>query len=112
MGYKDLFGELFAEFGLPVVIGSFTDGEVPTYPFIEYHRAAPDYTHADSKAFFKADNWEFSIYALKEDAPSYWELCDEMESKLNARRIDHERTGDIFVDNDVVYTTFNLALTE
>lgn len=111
MEYKTLFGQLFSKFELPVVIGSFDDDEVPTFPFIEYHRTTPDYTHADDKSYIRTDNWEFSIYALKKDAPEYWELCDAVESELLEMEVDNERTGDNFVDNDVVFTTFSLSLT-
>lgn len=106
--YKEIFPELFDAMEMPVVIGGFGEDEIVSYPFIEYHREAPYYLSGDNKNYSKNEIWDISIYNLKDNAPTHWDICDKFEDLLDGANIAFDSTGDIFVE-DIVYTTFSLS---
>lgn len=109
--YKALFSDVFGKMNIPVVIGSFGDGEIVSFPFIEYHRDAPDYLIGDNKVLQKTDRWDISLYNLKEDAPKHWELCDKLEGLLDEHNVSYDNSGDIFIDDEnIIYTTITLSI--
>lgn len=110
MEYKAIFSQVFEAMGMPVVIGSFDEDETPEFPFIEYHRLARDNFDADNMAYYKTDNWQISLYSKKKDAPAHWDLTDRMEGLLEGHGILCRVSEDIFPDNNIIYTTFDIAL--
>lgn len=110
MDYKTLFSNIFHSMSLPVVIGSFDEDEVVQYPFIEYHRDSNDHTFGDDTVINKTTNWSISLYSKKKEVTNHWELVDNLESLLDNFLVSYETSGDIFIDDDVVMTTFDLAL--
>lgn len=110
MDYKTLFSNIFHEMNLPIVVGSFDDDETVTYPFIEYHRGSNDHMFGDDVVYNKSTNWEISLYSKKKDFATHWEHVDALETLLDKFLVPYETSGDVFIDNDVIFTTFDLSI--
>lgn len=109
MNREEFFTDVFTRLGLPVVIGSWDDDEVPVFPYVEYHRENADDLHADGAVYAKADDWLVSIYAKKKDIAGFWDLTEKLEEILDGKLCDYQRSGDIFT-GDVVFCEYDLTL--
>lgn len=106
MTFKTLFKEL-KSIGLPVAYSHFSEGDVPTLPYVVYLDDGSNNDFADDKVNKKIKKIKVELYSQKKDLAS--EL--KIENKLDLMGITYEDDEEFIKEENMFMKTYYFEIT-